>query len=71
MFIFQSRVLVTHGLSYLPKVDQIVVLVNGQVSEVGTYEELLERNQAFAEFLKNYMQEEKEDDLKSLSAEGL
>ena len=37
----KTRVLVTHGISYLPQVDQIVVMIDGKISEMGTYEQLL------------------------------
>ncbi|XP_044152162.1 ATP-binding cassette sub-family C member 3 [Bufo gargarizans] len=50
----KTRVLVTHGITFLPQVDHIVVIVNGQVSETGSYQELLDQNGAFAEFLRNY-----------------
>ncbi|XP_035998439.1 canalicular multispecific organic anion transporter 2 isoform X2 [Fundulus heteroclitus] len=50
----KTRVLVTHGISYLPQVDNIVVMVDGRVSEMGSYQELLKQNGAFAEFLRNY-----------------
>ena len=49
--------MVTHGITYLSSVDQIVVLRNGQVSEMGSYVELIDRVGAFAEFLKNYLAE--------------
>ncbi|XP_043571121.1 ATP-binding cassette sub-family C member 3 isoform X3 [Chiloscyllium plagiosum] len=52
----KTRVLVTHGISFLPQVDQIVVLVNGRISEMGSYQELQNQNGAFAEFLRNYAQ---------------
>ncbi|XP_067914713.1 ATP-binding cassette sub-family C member 3 isoform X1 [Heterodontus francisci] len=52
----KTRMLVTHGISFLPQVDQIVVLVNGKVSEMGSYQELQAQNGAFAEFLRNYAQ---------------
>jgi ATP-binding cassette subfamily C (CFTR/MRP) protein 1 len=58
----QTRVLVTHGVHWLPMVDQIVVIVNGQISEVGSYEELLSHDGAFAQFLKTYLTQEDEDD---------
>ncbi|EDO36474.1 predicted protein [Nematostella vectensis] len=58
----KTRVLVTHGISFLPQVDQIVVLQDGRVSEVGTYKELLANRGAFAEFLKTFAPEEKSGD---------
>ncbi|XP_078081989.1 ATP-binding cassette sub-family C member 3 isoform X2 [Mustelus asterias] len=59
----KTRVLVTHGISFLPQVDQIMVLVNGKVSEMGSYQELQNQNGAFAEFLRNYAQrDEVEED---------
>uniref|UniRef100_H2YLY4 Multidrug resistance-associated protein 1 n=1 Tax=Ciona savignyi TaxID=51511 RepID=H2YLY4_CIOSA len=54
----KTRLLVTHGVSFLPQVDRIVVLVGGRVSEIGHYDELLEKNGAFAEFLRNYANHE-------------
>uniref|UniRef100_A0A4W3JBM4 ATP-binding cassette, sub-family C (CFTR/MRP), member 3 n=1 Tax=Callorhinchus milii TaxID=7868 RepID=A0A4W3JBM4_CALMI len=54
----KTRVLVTHGVSFLPQVDHIVVLVDGRVSEQGSYQQLLERQGAFAEFLHTYAQSE-------------
>uniref|UniRef100_A0A673BAN6 ABC-type glutathione-S-conjugate transporter n=1 Tax=Sphaeramia orbicularis TaxID=375764 RepID=A0A673BAN6_9TELE len=37
----KTRVLVTHGVSFLPFVDEIIVLVDGKVSEIGSYNSLL------------------------------
>ena len=56
----KTRVLVTHGISFLPLVDQIVVMKDGQISEIGTYEELLANKGAFAEFLIEQLQEQQE-----------
>jgi len=39
----KTRVLVTHGITYLPKTDFIVVIKNGRISEQGTYQQLLEQ----------------------------
>ncbi|XP_075174074.1 LOW QUALITY PROTEIN: multidrug resistance-associated protein 1-like [Anomaloglossus baeobatrachus] len=50
----KTRVLVTHGVSFLPQVDMIIVMSNGRISEVGTYAELLDKNGDFADFLQTY-----------------
>ncbi|KAG8445986.1 hypothetical protein GDO86_013747 [Hymenochirus boettgeri] len=50
----KTRILVTHGISFLPQVDHIIVIVNGRISEVGSYQELLKQNGAFSDFLRNY-----------------
>jgi ATP-binding cassette, subfamily C (CFTR/MRP), member 1 len=54
-------VLVTHGITYLPDVDNIIVLKEGEVSEVGTYQELIAKKGAFAEFLLQHLQEREDD----------
>ncbi|XP_069695544.1 multidrug resistance-associated protein 1 isoform X5 [Periplaneta americana] len=58
----KTRVLVTHGITYLPDVDIIVVLKDGEVTELGTYKQLLEKKGAFAEFLVQHLQEVGADD---------
>lgn len=58
LFPLQTRILVTHGISFLPQVDYIVVLVDGKISEMGSYQDLLNQNKAFAEFLRNYALDE-------------
>jgi len=50
-------VLVTHSITYLPEVDTIIVLTNGEISESGTFKELLKKKGAFAEFLLQHLQE--------------
>ncbi|NXK19639.1 MRP6 protein, partial [Arenaria interpres] len=51
----KTRVLVTHTINILPQVDNIVFLVDGTISEIGSYQELLQRNGAFAEFLHSHI----------------
>ncbi|KAM9462878.1 ATP-binding cassette sub-family C member 3 isoform 1-T1 [Clarias gariepinus] len=59
----KTRILVTHSISFLPQVDNIMVLVEGRVSEMGSYQALLSENGTFAEFLRNYSLEDiMEDD---------
>uniref|UniRef100_A0A3B3ZXF0 ABC-type glutathione-S-conjugate transporter n=1 Tax=Periophthalmus magnuspinnatus TaxID=409849 RepID=A0A3B3ZXF0_9GOBI len=50
----KTRVLVTHGMSFLPQADLILVLVDGEITESGSYQELLSRNGAFAEFIRTF-----------------
>ncbi|XP_014750778.1 PREDICTED: multidrug resistance-associated protein 1-like isoform X2 [Sturnus vulgaris] len=51
----KTRVLVTHTINILPQVDNIVFLVDGMISETGSYQELLQKNGAFAEFLRSHV----------------
>ena len=69
----KTRVLVTHGISFLPQVDQIVVMKDGRISEFGTYEQLLANKGAFADFLIEQIQEQasKEDSLSEAEIEDL
>ncbi|XP_035783639.1 multidrug resistance-associated protein 1-like [Anopheles albimanus] len=57
----KTRVLVTHGITYLPETDKIFVLRQGEISESGTYKELMDRKGAFAEFLVQHLQEVNEE----------
>ncbi|XP_059143339.1 multidrug resistance-associated protein 1-like [Physella acuta] len=57
----KTRVLVTHGVHWLPQVDKIVVMTDGRISEVGSYEQLLSQDGPFAQFLKTYLTQEVEE----------
>ena len=65
----QVRLLVTHGVGFLPQCDQIVVMVKGKITEVGSYSELVENNGAFAEFLHTYSNVEKEEENNGVNEE--
>lgn len=67
----KTRVLVTHGITFLPEVDNIFVLKDGEVSEQGTYRELLEMKGAFADFLIQHFTEiqEEGEDLEEIKAQ--
>lgn len=54
----QTRILVTHGVHWLPVVDQIIVLNGGKISETGSYTQLMQHDGPFAQFLKTYFSEE-------------
>uniref|UniRef100_A0A1I7UPW6 ABC transporter domain-containing protein n=1 Tax=Caenorhabditis tropicalis TaxID=1561998 RepID=A0A1I7UPW6_9PELO len=63
----KTRVLVTHGLTYLKHCDQVIVLKDGTISEMGTYQELMNSNGAFAEFLEEFLLEESKHRGRSIS----
>ncbi|EDM07279.1 ATP-binding cassette, sub-family C (CFTR/MRP), member 6, isoform CRA_d [Rattus norvegicus] len=46
-----TRILVTHTLHVLPQADQILVLANGTIAEMGSYQDLLHRNGALVGLL--------------------
>ncbi|XP_056465276.1 ATP-binding cassette sub-family C member 2-like isoform X2 [Gadus chalcogrammus] len=67
----KTRILVTHGVSFLPYVDEIVVLVEGAVSEVGSYQSLRATKGAFSEFLDTYAKEENREQGPATEAVGV
>lgn len=50
----KTRILVTHAINFLPQVDQIIVMKEGQIAERGTYQELLDKKGPFSEFLSQH-----------------
>ena len=52
-FHFQTRLLVTHGLAHLPDCNSIVVMDEGKIVEIGTYDELMAKEGKFAEIIKS------------------
>lgn len=53
----RTRILVTNKLSVLPEVDHIVVLKDGEISESGSYEQLLKSRGLFSQLLVKYLLE--------------
>ncbi|KAK7481440.1 hypothetical protein BaRGS_00027291 [Batillaria attramentaria] len=62
----KTRLLVTHGIQWLPLVDVVVMVKNGHIVETGSYNQLLTHNGPFAQYLKNCLiqvdSEEEEED---------
>uniref|UniRef100_A0A8C5WVQ2 ABC-type glutathione-S-conjugate transporter n=1 Tax=Laticauda laticaudata TaxID=8630 RepID=A0A8C5WVQ2_LATLA len=57
----KTRILVTNTIHILPMVDNIIVMVNGEISEMGSWQELIRKQGAFADFLRSQNPEEKEE----------
>ncbi|KAG8247448.1 Canalicular multispecific organic anion transporter 1 [Homalodisca vitripennis] len=58
----KTRVLVTHGVTFLPETDLIIVMKDGQVAETGSYQQLVKSKGAFADFLLQYLEQADEPD---------
>ena len=61
----KTRVLVTHGIVYLPHMDHIYVMKDGEITRDGTYKELINEKGEFADFLKNHITSEDVEVLES------
>ncbi|KAI0714464.1 P-loop containing nucleoside triphosphate hydrolase protein [Cerioporus squamosus] len=56
----KTRILVTHALHFLPQVDYIYTMVDGRISEHGTYPDLMAANGDFAKFVNEFGSKESE-----------
>ncbi len=71
----KTRILVTNSVALLPQVDTVIVVKNGEISEAGTYKELLSKGGDFADFLLEHINDNgdfddsKESDLEELKQE--
>uniref|UniRef100_A0A665TUY4 ABC-type glutathione-S-conjugate transporter n=1 Tax=Echeneis naucrates TaxID=173247 RepID=A0A665TUY4_ECHNA len=62
----KTRILVTHGMSFLPQADLILVLVDGEITESGSYQELLSRHGAFADFIHTFANTERKENVSAV-----
>lgn len=65
----KTRIFVTHSITYLSETDLIVVLKDGEISEIGTYNELLNMKGAFKDFITTYSNEIDNEDLPGVDSE--
>ncbi|XP_017294825.1 multidrug resistance-associated protein 1 isoform X1 [Kryptolebias marmoratus] len=66
----KTRVLVTHGLSYLPQTDLILVMVEGEITEMGSYQHLMAKEGAFSEFQRTYATVDQTEESESMPKNG-
>ncbi|KAL6600247.1 hypothetical protein LY90DRAFT_660286 [Neocallimastix californiae] len=50
----KTRILVTHQLHVLPRVDYIIVMKGGRIEEQGKYNELVQKNGEFSRLMRTY-----------------
>uniref|UniRef100_A0A803YMJ9 Multidrug resistance-associated protein 1-like n=1 Tax=Meleagris gallopavo TaxID=9103 RepID=A0A803YMJ9_MELGA len=53
----KTRVLVTHNLTLLPHADLIIVMEEGKISEMGSYQELISKRAKFVELIQVFSEE--------------
>lgn len=58
----KCRVLATHQLHVLQKVDRVVWMEHGRIQAVGTFPELMENNPGFAHMMKEISTQEKKEE---------
>ena len=67
----KTRILVTHSLQLLSKVDYIITIADGRVNERGTYSELIVSGGPFSKFVTEFVMEpEDSPDEKPASGAG-
>ena len=58
----RTKILVTHALHFLPQVDYIYTIADGQIMERGTYTELMDVDGAFSKHMKVFGSKQEEED---------
>ncbi len=56
-----TRILITHALHFLPKVDYIYFMVDGRIAERGTFEEVMANRGAFSRTFDEFVTKGQED----------
>ncbi|XP_043365328.1 multidrug resistance-associated protein 1-like isoform X2 [Dermochelys coriacea] len=67
----KTRILVTHNLTLLPQTDVIIVMEDGRIAHMGTYQELLSERANFAELLEVFSAENKSEETPQMKMSSL
>ncbi|XP_043945091.1 multidrug resistance-associated protein 1-like [Protopterus annectens] len=67
----KTRVLVTHSVKFLPFADMVIVMSDGEISDIGTYQDLLKKTGIFADLLHAFTEEEGQNVKKERRNSGL
>ena len=60
----QTRILATNNINILPQTDKILVLKNGEILAMGTFDELMNTNGTFADLIKEHHRTNSDEDNK-------
>ncbi|KAK8854643.1 hypothetical protein IAR55_003382 [Kwoniella newhampshirensis] len=71
----KTRILVTHALHFLPYVDNIIMMEDGRIGEMGTFNELREKDGPFARLIREFGNEEQaeeslENEMEAMNTSG-
>jgi len=67
----RTKILTTHALHFLPQVDYICMVDDGQIVEHGTYTELMANRGVFSKFVRQFspkQQEEQKEDAEEIAS---
>ncbi|XP_075450089.1 multidrug resistance-associated protein 1-like isoform X3 [Ascaphus truei] len=67
----KTRILVTHSVTVLPQADLIIVMEDGRIAEIGTYQELISKRQNFADMIQAFNKESGNENLDQVKANTL
>ncbi|CAG8439704.1 11549_t:CDS:10 [Acaulospora morrowiae] len=62
----KTRLLVTHHLQVLSRVDYIIFMDEGKISGQGTYEQLMKENERFSKLIKEFGEDERNEESKMI-----
>ncbi|CAG8843653.1 16120_t:CDS:1, partial [Racocetra persica] len=60
----KTRLLSTHHLHYIPRVDYIICMEDGEIAEQGTYEDLMKDGKIFSKLIAEYSKAESDSEIK-------
>ena len=67
----RTKILVIHTLHFLPQVDYIYTIADGQVMERGTYVELMANHGVFSKFVKGFGSKQQQEDETDEAKDGV
>uniref|UniRef100_A0A8B9QIT3 Multidrug resistance-associated protein 1 n=1 Tax=Apteryx owenii TaxID=8824 RepID=A0A8B9QIT3_APTOW len=67
----KTRILVTHNLTLLPQTDLIIVMEEGRISQMGTYQELISKRANFAELTQVFATENRSEETTLVKGERI
>ncbi|XP_071665798.1 multidrug resistance-associated protein 1-like isoform X4 [Patagioenas fasciata] len=64
----KTRILVTHNLTVLPHADLIIIMEEGRISQMGTYQELISKRANFVDLTRDFSSEHTSEETTPMKA---